>query len=307
MLAFALASLAAISNATSNLLQREANRRVPPKLALSFGLVGSLLRQKMWLAGIGAVIVSFVLQVGALDAGALAAVQPVIIMELPLTLIGAAVLLGAPMGAREWTASLLMTAGLVVLIVFLDPHPVARLALPASTWAMASAGTVAAIGVLVVAGWRAVTERRAAWWGAAAGIAFGLTAAYMKGMTHALHRGPAGVFGSWTTYAMVGTGIAGMYLLQHALHAGRLVAAQPGITLLDPLTAILWGALVFGEPTAGTSGMLWAAVGATALGAGAWLLARSPALQETHEAATRRPATTETDERQVELDAVSRR
>lgn len=309
MLAFVLASLAAVSNATSNLLQREANRRVPPKLALSLGLVGSLLRQKVWLAGIGAVIVSFVLQVGALDTGALAAVQPVIIMELPLTLVGAATLLGAPMGVREWTATLLMTAGLVVLIVFLDPHPVARLTVPASTWAVASAGTVAAIVVMVVAGWRAATERRAAWWGAASGTAFGLTAAYMKGMTHALHRGPVGVLGSWTTYAMVGTGIAGMYLLQHALHAGRLVAAQPGITLLDPLTAILWGALVFGEPTAGTPGLLWAAVGATALGAGAWLLARSPALQEAREATTV-PETATTARARVprcELQAASRR
>lgn len=282
MLAFALAGLAAVSNAASNLLQREANRRAPPTLALSLGLFGSLLRQKVWLAGIGAVMVSFLLQVGALDTGALAAVQPVIIMELPLTLVGASVLLGAPMGAREWAATVLMTAGLVVLIVFLDPHPVARLALSTSTWALASAATVAAVAVLTLAGWRTRTDRRAALWGAACGVLFGLTAAYMKGMTHVLHRGPAGVLESWTTYAMAATGIASMYLLQHALHAGRLVAAQPGITLLDPLTAILWGALVFGEPTADASGLVWAAVGAATLATGAWLLARSPVLAQAH-------------------------
>lgn len=280
MLGFVLAALAAVSNAASNLLQREANRRASPELALSPRLFGALLRQPVWLAGVAAVTVSFVLQVGALDAGALAAVQPVIIMELPITLVGAALLLGARLGTREWVATLLMTGGLVLLIVFLDPRPVARLDVDPLTWGLATAATVGVIALLVVAGWRASSARRAALWGAACGVDFGLTAAFMKGMTHALHRGVAGVFGSWSTYAMVAAGIAGMYLLQHALHAGRLVAAQPGITLLDPLTAILWGALVFGEPTDAGGALAWAGVGACALGIGAWVLARAPALAE---------------------------
>jgi drug/metabolite transporter (DMT)-like permease len=294
MLGFLLAALAAVSNAASNLLQREANRRAAPELALSPRLFAELLRQPIWLAGIVAVIVSFVLQVGALDAAALAAVQPVIIMELPLTLFGASLLLGAPMGAKEWLATALMTGGLVVLIVFLDPRPVARLDVPATTWALAAAATVAVIGALVLAGWRSTESKRAAWWGAACGVAFGLTAAFMKGMAHALHLGPAGVLRSWTTYAMVATGIGAMYLLQHTLHAGRLVAAQPGITLLDPLTAILWGALVFGEPTAAGASLLWAAVGAAVLATGAWVLVHAPALQEVKSAGSASsPSTTE--------------
>jgi hypothetical protein len=36
--------------------------------------------------------------------------------------------------------------------------------------------------------------------------------------------------------------LASMWLLQNALHAGKLVAAQPGMTLLDPVVSIIWGA-----------------------------------------------------------------
>jgi hypothetical protein len=37
--------------------------------------------------------------------------------------------------------------------------------------------------------------------------------------------------------------------VQAALNAGALVAAQPGITLLDPLVAVLWGTVVVHEQT----------------------------------------------------------
>ena len=36
-------------------------------------------------------------------------------------------------------------------------------------------------------------------------------------------------------------------LLENAYHAGPLAAAQPGITLADPLVATTWGGFVFGE------------------------------------------------------------
>ena len=283
MLGFALAALAAVGNAASNILQRLANARAGPALSLSPRLFVELVRQPVWLAGVAAVIASFLLQAGALDAGALAAVQPVIIMELPLTLVAASLVLGASLGSREWSAVLFMTVGLVVLILFLDPRPVPRLDVPALTWVLAIVSSLAAIAALVLAGLRTVGDRRAALWGAAVGVDFGLTAAFMKGMTHALHHGLAGVLASWPTYAMVAAGISAMYLLQHALNAGTLVAAQPGITLLDPLTAILWGALVFGEPTSGGVDRVWAALGAVLLAGGSYLLARSPVLQAVHE------------------------
>jgi EamA domain-containing membrane protein RarD len=42
-----------------------------------------------------------------------------------------------------------------------------------------------------------------------------------------------------------------MFLLQSAVNAGRLIAAQPGLTLSDPIVSVLWGVLVFSEHVRG--------------------------------------------------------
>lgn len=111
-----------------------------------------------------------------------------------------------------------------------------------------------------------------------AGAAFGLTAALMKGMTSVFSRGMSTLLTSWQLYGMVATGILGMFLLQSAMNAGRLVAAQPGLTLTDPIVSILWGVLVMHEQV--RTGWYLALTVAGGLGmAGAVLvLARSPLL-----------------------------
>ena len=77
---------------------------------------------------------------------------------------------------------------------------------------------------------------------------------------------------------MIATGIAGMFLLQSALNAGRLVAAQPGLTLTDPIVSILWGVLVFREQVR-TGWFLAATVAGGLVLVGAVLvLGRSPLL-----------------------------
>src|SRR5436190_1471340 len=81
----------------------------------------------------------------------------------------------------------------------------------------------------------------------AAGSTFGLTAALMKGMTNSYARGFSALFTSWQLYGMIAAGVLGMFLVQFAFNAGRLIAAQPGLTLSDPVVSILWGVLVFHE------------------------------------------------------------
>ena len=69
-----------------------------------------------------------------------------------------------------------------------------------------------------------------------------------------------------------------MYLLQNALQAGQLVAAQPGITLMDPTVAIIWGIVGFDEVTNTGLVLIPAITGGIAMVIGAFLLARSPLL-----------------------------
>jgi drug/metabolite transporter (DMT)-like permease len=280
LLSFALAVLAACANAAANVLQRKANKDKPPELSMRLRLVLDLLRDARWLAAVGLITVSFVFLATALSMGRLAAVQPVVVMELPLTLIGASLVLGARLGAREWVASAAMSAGLAGLITSLAPSAGNNGAAPGTDWAVSSALSVALLGAVALLGIRAGTgTRRAALLGVATGMTFGLTAAFMKGSTAGYHRdGVVGAVTSWQTYAMVVAGLVGMYLMQNAVHAGRLVVAQPGITLADPVVAIVWGVVVFRESPRTGPVIVAAVVSAAVLAAGAVVLARSPLL-----------------------------
>jgi len=59
------------------------------------------------------------------------------------------------------------------------------------------------------------------------------------------------LFTSWEIYAMVASGLLGMFLVQSALNAGGLIAAQPGLTLSDPVISVLWGVFAFHEQARG--------------------------------------------------------
>jgi drug/metabolite transporter (DMT)-like permease len=298
MLSYLLAVLAACANATSSVLQRKANQKVPQKENLSWKLIRSLLHQPVWFGGILAITIGFVLQASALGAGELAVVEPILVIELPLTLILAARVLGSSaMGGREWGSTLAMTVGLAGLLYFLDPSAGRSDQVPLYVWLIGIAANLALVGVLVAWGrkgpagrgggrgasskGRGSSSHQAAVFGVAGGSAFGLTAALMKGMTTHFSHGFGAIFTSWQLYAMVATGGLGMFLVQSALNAGRLIAAQPGLTLSDPIISILWGVLAFHERVrAGMLPLLFAAL-STALMAGAvFALARSPLLSE---------------------------
>lgn len=275
-----LAVLAASSNAVSNVLQRKANLEETSDQALSIRLVWRLVHNGVWLAAIAAVTLSFVLQAVALGKGTLAAVEPIIVLELPLTIIVATFTIGGPLRRSELSAIVVMTAGLGLVLIGLDPRGMPHPEVAASSWAIGIPVTATAVGTLVLLGRASSGARRALLYGTATGIQFGMTAALMKGLTTSFSSGGfAAVFTSWDTYAMVVSGILGMVLVQNALQAGRLVAAQPGITLLDPVAAVGWGVFAFHEKING--GLWWVAIGtgAAAMAIGTALLATSPVLQ----------------------------
>jgi hypothetical protein len=46
---------------------------------------------------------------------------------------------------------------------------------------------------------------------------------------------------SWELYGMIAAGVLGMFLVQSAMNAGRLIAAQPGLTPSDPIVPVACG------------------------------------------------------------------
>ena len=252
MLSYLLAVLAAFGNATSSVLQRKANREVPRNQNLSWRLIWSLLHQPVWFGGILAICIGFLLQATALGFGQLATVEPILVLELPLTLILASRVLGQGMHRREWGSAAVITASLGALLFLLSPSAGRNGQMHWYGWAFGISVNLALVGVLVLFGRRMPARGsggayRAALLGIAAGSAFGLTAALMKGMTRTFSHGIVTLFTSWEIYAMVAAGLLGMFLVQSALNAGGLIAAQPGLTLADPVVSVLWGVLAFHE------------------------------------------------------------
>jgi len=277
MLTYLLAALAACANAASSVLQRKANRTESAEDNLSWRLIVGLLHNPTWFLGILGVIAGFLLQAAALGNGALSVVEPILIFELPVTLLLGGVVFHRHLHSREWTAALAMTIGLAALLYFLSPSTGPVSGVGWATWAVGIGVNLAVVGALVGAALRGGSSRRAALLGTGAGASFGLTAALMKAMTTAITaHGFLALFTTWQTYAMIAAGGLAMFLLQSALNAGTLVAAQPGITSADPVVSILWGVLGFGETVRGGVYLALAAVSAAVIGWGVYRLSRSP-------------------------------
>jgi drug/metabolite transporter (DMT)-like permease len=290
MLTYLLAVLGACANATSSVLQRKAGQRVPQGQNLSLRLIGSLLHQPVWFGGILAVTAGFLLQAAALGSGQLSVVEPIMVLELPITLLLATRVFRARLHRREWGAAVAMTAGLAGLLYTLSPSGGRPQDVRWYDWVIGIGINLAFVAAMTAWGRRGPAGRgphsgqssalQAAVLAVGAGAAFGLTAALMKGMTSAFSRGMAAVMTSWQLYAMVAAGIGAMFLLQSAVNAGRLVTAQPGLTLTDPIVSILWGVLVFREHVRTGWFLALAVVGGLVIAGAVLVLARSPLLSD---------------------------
>nr|WP_281390641.1 DMT family transporter [Sphaerisporangium rubeum] len=270
-----LAVCAAMGNAAASVMQRMAARRVPRQQAMSPRLIVTLVRTPVWLGGIGALILGFVFQAAALSQGGLALVQPVLISELPFTMVLMSRVFQVSLGPRSWLAIVLLTGGLALLLFAAAPQPGGG-GPDAEGWMTATAGTLATVWALVFVARITEGAGRAVAFGLAAGIGFAFTATFIKQATLVLEEDMSALPVTWQLYAMVVAGLCSLFLLQNALQSGTLVAAQPALTLSDPVASIVYGTAMFDEQI--RTG-LWIVPELTGIGlivGGSFLLAQSP-------------------------------
>ncbi len=292
MLVITLVLLAAAVGALGLVLLRKATETEPPRSGFSLSLLWLLIRRRpVWAAGLGAIVASFALQIAALANGPVSLVQLVVVMELPFALILSAVLLGGRLKAREWSALVVMTVGVVTLLLSLAPGGGDPTAVSLISWLV---GLTLTLGVIVAAlagaRWTTRPAVATALAGVAAGVSAGLGAVLVKPVAAAAAGGPGAVVATWQTWVLLAVGAGGFFLLQNALQSGRLVASQPGITLANPLIATVWGVGLFHEQVRGGWWLAGAALGAALLVAGVILLSGSPLLEGHREAPDEHPA-----------------
>lgn len=259
------------------MLQRKAALTVPRSQGFRAGLMLDLLRRPVWLAGILAVITAAVCQALALATGPLTIVQPLFVLELPLTLIVASVLMHRNLPGRGWLAVATVVAGLAVALAAASPTG-NRTQVPLDRWLPALAVCAGAVVVLALTALQRPEGRtRAACLGAATAIGYALTAALMKSSTHILdEQGLAGFFSAWQTYAFAATGVCALFLLENAMQAGPLVASQPALTLGDATVSLLLGITLYEEVVRSGWWLVPQLCGVALIAAGVVTLSRVP-------------------------------
>lgn len=279
-LSVVFALCAALSNAVATVLQRKAALTVPRSQGLRAGLMLDLLRRPVWLAGILAVIAAAVCQALALATGPLTIVQPLFVLELPLTLIVASLLMNRHLPGRGWLAVTVVVAGLAVALAAASPTG-NRTHVALDRWVPALAVCMGLVVALALAALRRPEGRaRAACLGAATAISYAVTAALMKTSMHTLEeQGLTGFLSAWQTYAFAMTGVCALFLLEHAMQAGPLVASQPALTLGDALVSLALGITLYEEDIRSGWWLVPQLFGVALIAAGVLALSRIPLTQ----------------------------
>ncbi|WP_030848465.1 DMT family transporter [Streptomyces sp. NRRL F-4474] len=276
VLPVSFALFAAFSNALATVLQRRAALTVPQSEGFRPGLVLDLLRRPVWVAGILAVIAAGAGQAAALATGALALVQPLFVLELPLALLIASLLTRQRLPGALWLAVAGVVAGLGVALVAASPSG-NRTDVPTERWVVALPACAVIVALLAVAGLRRPPGRsRAGFLGAATAVCYALTAALMKSSVHVLDEyGIGGFLTAWETYAFGASGICALLLLEHAMQGGPLVASQPALTLGDASISIALGVVLYEEHLRAGWWLLPQLLGVALVCAGVFALARA--------------------------------
>lgn len=244
-LAVAAAVGAGASFAGGGVLQQRAAARSAQR-SLSTGLLASLVRQPIWLAGIGLAALAYGLEALALSAAPLALVQPLLVTELVFAIPVSARLYGRPLGGREWLGVLAVSAGIAATVWGLAPTGGGGGGSP-ERWAAIGGAFALAAGVLAAIGRRRPPLARASFYAAAAAFTFALSSALLADTVAGFAADGVGGLLRPAPYGMALASIGGLFLIQSAFQAGPLAVTMPMVDWVEPLVAVVLGVTVLGE------------------------------------------------------------
>lgn len=272
LLTAAVALAAAVAFGWSTAAMHSSASRAPDHLGGVLSLVRHLLTQRRWLSGMAASLLGLGLHTLALRLGSLAVVQPLVVTGLVFTFLFRAALDRTPPTRAVVVWSGVTAVGLAVFLAAAGsttgtdrPEGAAALlvlllgaALATTCWRRAQPAEPAPAGLLL---------------GAAAGVVFGLIAGTLKAVAGApdLRHAVTG----WPLYALVALGTSGFLLNQQAYRRAPLTTSVPVLNVLNPVVALVYGAVAFHErPASGAFAVSVEALSLVAVLLGVYLLAR---------------------------------
>jgi len=240
-----LALVAALSFALGTTLQqRGALRTHAPEGDPHF--LAQLLREPVWWCGAALQALGWVAQALALDRGSLVVVQSLCTLSLVFALPLGALLTGQHVGRRAVAGATAVVIGITLFVSVGQAAGGVSQPAAAAWW---SAAGLALVGMAVLASLasRIRGSIGAALFASAAGIAFAFQAAVTKEFVGVVGDGLDAILGSWTTWALVASALAGFALQQSALKTGFLAPAIAASNAATLLGSVALGALVFEE------------------------------------------------------------
>ena len=273
MLAVTLALLSAATFAVSSSVQHQAAEHAPESGIVA--LLGYLVRRPPWLLGQFLAMCAFALHASALHAGPIAVVQPIVVSGIVWAVpVRAAISRRLP-SAIELRAVAITAVGLAVFLVASDPTA----GEPAGLGWQTAGLTGCVVVVAVVANFVAAQvhgnpRRRAFFLGVVGGVLFGLVAGFLKLSLQELNDGGVdALLVAWPTYALLLAGAGGVLTNQRAYRTAGLSASMPALNIVNGLTSLAFGFIVFSEVPRHTPLFLVIEVGALAcMAAGLWML-----------------------------------
>ncbi|MFW0153387.1 DMT family transporter [Mycobacterium sp. smrl_JER01] len=242
-----LAFLAAVFLAIGIVVRQRATLDVPAEHGVSAVMFQTLVRRPLWWAGTAAAVAGYLFQALALSTGSLLLVQPILVSALLFALPLSARLAHRRVTRAEWAWALLLTAALAVFVVLAKASPGDYEASLSTSAVVALVCTAAVLGCVIVAV-RIVGWIRAVLLAVAVGVLFGVVAVLTKLVMHVLtHEGVTAVLTTPVLYLLAILGVVATLLQQSAFHAGSLQTSVPTMLVLEPMVAVVLGAVVLGE------------------------------------------------------------
>jgi drug/metabolite transporter (DMT)-like permease len=275
---YATALVAALLLGVGFVLQQYSAEQEPQSRFLSVRLLTDLLRKPRWLSGIGCMIVGQLLAAWTIGHLELSLVEPLLTTYLLFALVLAVPMSRQAFRLPEISGSIILIAGVALLSSTRTTKPIGLSFGSFSHWpAAAIIAGVAFVAVRI--GHTRTGQVRASLTGVGAGLVFGIQDALTRQTLEVMQGNSFAVlFTSWSAYALLGTGITGIWLMQNAFSAAPLRASLPAIAAGEPVAGIVLGIVVFGDRIQISPGMLAIeAGGIAALIVGAVAVARSSA------------------------------
>ena len=249
VLATLLGLLVAFLFALSAFLQQRAarttERRGHSVITGAWGLMSTLVRNRLWIGGWVVNLAGFGTQAIALHVGSVATVQPLLATQLLFALPMASLERRHWPRWRDWAAAALISAGLIVLLVVVHAQPTAGEP-NRGRIVFASLAALAAIFVFVPLAVRLGQNVTVLVGATCAGVCFAMTAVFIKLTSDDLiNHGVAYTAEDWVGYALAASTLLGLVLGQGAFANGPLPWAVAIKETVNPIASYAIGVLAF--------------------------------------------------------------